>query len=135
MNNVKSKVTAITQVFLFAFPGGFCQSSPLCWSRGGLPFQYAFRLSPVGFDLQTGQDPGAVLGGTPADGDGAACPQCPGAQYPTNMTQTLVVRIGVLNIGYLLKLMDVHSAALPPAGQSSFTSSDLVLINILIYSL
>lgn len=77
--------------FFFFFPGGFCQSSPLCWSRGGVPLQYAFRVSPVSSDLQTGQDPGAVLGRTPAYGDDAACPQRPGSQYPTNMTQILVL--------------------------------------------
>lgn len=86
-----SKLQHNIVLFFFFFSGGFCQSSALCRSRGGVPLQHAVRVSPVGSDLQTGQDPGAVLGRTPAYGDDSAGPDLPGPQYPTNMIQMLLL--------------------------------------------
>lgn len=59
------------------------------------------------------------------------------------MTQILVLsmhfayinNIYMLKPGYLLRFMGAYIAILPPAGQSCFTSSDLVLTNIHLYNI
>lgn len=51
------------------------------------------------------------------------------------MTLTLGVHTDALKPGYLLKFMGTYRAILPPAGQNTFTSSDLVLTNTLLHNL